>query len=156
MADQQVNEPSIVRRDGTDVLLLTARTVEHGREKSFRVWARGILQSAAALPGHLGGGLFRPAVDGRPWIVVHRFRDQAALDLWLTSPARAGFFDNSEGHHHTEVARRERSGMEAWFTGLDANVPAPPGWRMAVRRRSRQLLGFIRCAPAFTPVVKRI
>ncbi|MEU2424912.1 antibiotic biosynthesis monooxygenase [Streptomyces sp. NPDC007851] len=131
MTDKQLSEPSIIRTDGTDVTLLTARTVEPGHEETFQKWARGILDAAAASPGHLGGGLFRPATGDRPWIVVHRFRDQAALDAWLRSPARAAFFDNSAGHRHTEVARRELRGMETWFTGIGQGGAAPPRWKMA-------------------------
>ena len=63
---------------------------------------------------------------------MHRFRDQTALDRWLASPVRAAFFDHSEGHHHKEVARRELSGMEAWFTGLEPDIAAPSRWKMAV------------------------
>lgn len=132
MTDQPMNEPSIVRWDGADVTLLTARIVEPGHEETFQAWARGILAAASSSPGHLGGGLFRPAANGGPWIIVHRFRDQAALNQWLTSPARAVYFDGAEGHHHTEVARRELTGIEAWFTGLDPSNTAPPRWKMAI------------------------
>lgn len=113
-------------------MLLTARTVEPGLEEAFQRWARGILDAAGASSGHLGGGLFRPAVDGRPGIVMHRFREQTAPDRGLASPARAAFFDHSEGHHHTEVAQCEPSGMEAWFTGPDPDAAVPPRRKMVV------------------------
>jgi antibiotic biosynthesis monooxygenase (ABM) superfamily enzyme len=132
VTDQRLNESPVLRRDGADVMVITARNVEPGYEEAFQQWAQGILEAAGSSSGHLGGGLFRPALDGRPWIVVHRFRDQTALDTWLTSPVRASFLDHTKGHHHTEVARRELSGMEAWFTGLDPNAAAPPRWKMVV------------------------
>ncbi|GAA1637548.1 antibiotic biosynthesis monooxygenase [Nocardia ninae] len=111
--------------------LIVARVVEPGHEEAFQEWARGILAAAATTIGYLGGGLFHPVVDGGPWIIVHRFRNQDALQRWLDSPQRAGFFDNIEGHRHTEVARRELTGMETWFSAANPAGSVPPRWKMA-------------------------
>ncbi|WP_424212669.1 antibiotic biosynthesis monooxygenase [Streptomyces sp. BI20] len=121
-----------VPADDGEVTLLIARQVEPGHEDAFRIWAEGILAAAAALPGHLGHGLFRPAHEGAPWFLVHRFRDQAALDRWQESPERAAFFANCQGHRHTEIARRELQGMETWFAKPGTTRPAPPRWKMAI------------------------
>ncbi|WP_436942821.1 antibiotic biosynthesis monooxygenase [Streptomyces sp. SudanB66_2053] len=131
VTDQPMNAPSLICWDGSDVLLLAARIVEPGYEEAFQKWARGILAAASASPGHLGGGIFHPATDDGPWIIVHRFRDQAALDQWLISPARTAFLDDTAAHHHTEIARREVNSIEAWFTSLGTDSPAPPRWKMA-------------------------
>ncbi|MCX5205522.1 antibiotic biosynthesis monooxygenase [Streptomyces sp. NBC_00237] len=114
-----------------DVALIAARTVEPGHEEKFRTWALSVLAAAGELPGNLGGGLFRPAAADAPWIVVHRFRDRAALRTWLDSPQRAAHFADVSGHRHHEVARRELTGMEAWFTTPDRPAPGPPRWKMA-------------------------
>ncbi|MFI6642559.1 antibiotic biosynthesis monooxygenase [Streptomyces sp. NPDC050504] len=114
-----------------DMALIAARMVEPGHEEAFEEWARDVLAAAAALPGNLGGGLFRPVDDDSPWIVVHRFRDRQALGRWLDSPQRAGLFAHQERHHHHEVARRELAGLEAWFTEPGSTVSAPPRWKMA-------------------------
>ena len=87
--------------------LLIARQVEPGYEETFEAWAHGILETAAAFPDHLGYGLFRPASEGGPWFLVHRFRNPAAFERWQESPERAQWFANCLGHHHTEIARRE-------------------------------------------------
>ncbi|WP_369372708.1 antibiotic biosynthesis monooxygenase [Streptomyces sp. cg36] len=115
-----------------DIALVAARRVDPGHEETFQEWARGVLAAAATLPGHLGGGLYRPAADGAPWIVVHRFRDQKALRVWLASPQRAAFSAHHEGHRHYEVARRELAGMEGWFTEPGRAATAPPRWKTAV------------------------
>ncbi|MCY0939077.1 antibiotic biosynthesis monooxygenase [Streptomyces sp. H34-S4] len=115
-----------------DVALIAARVVDPGHEEVFRQWARDILDAAAAAPGNLGGGLFHPAEDGAPWIFLHRFRDQETLQGWIDSPRRAEFLARSEGHHHTEVARRELTGLEGWFADPGRAAPAPPRWKMAV------------------------
>lgn len=76
-----------VPADNGEVNLLIARQVEPGHEETFEAWAHGILETAAAFPGHLGYGLFRPATEGGPWFLVHRFRDQAAFQRWQDSPS---------------------------------------------------------------------
>ncbi|MER7758346.1 antibiotic biosynthesis monooxygenase [Streptomyces sp. NPDC097619] len=121
-----------VPADDGEVTLLIARQVEPGYEHSFEEWARGILDTAAGFSGHLGYGLFRPAAPGAPWFLVHRFRDQAAFAAWQDSPERAAWFARCEGHHHTEIARRELTGMETWFAKPGTTRPAPPRWKMAI------------------------
>ncbi|NXY94861.1 antibiotic biosynthesis monooxygenase [Streptomyces sp. BR123] len=121
-----------VPADNGEVSLLIARQVEPGYEAAFETWARGILETAASFPDHLDYGLFRPAREGAPWFLVHRFRDEAALQRWQDSAERAAFFADCEGHHHTETARRELHGMETWFSKPGTARPAPPRWKMAI------------------------
>lgn len=119
--------------DTTDVTLLNARTVEPGYEEDFRVWAGRVADAASAFPGHLGGGLFAPATDTGAWVLIHRFRDRAAARDWTASPERAALFGRCVGHHQTEVARRELSGMETWFRDpRDTSTVAPLRWKTAV------------------------
>ena len=120
------------RADSADAILLIERAVQPGHEKSFQQWAQDILAVAAATPGHLGSGLFHPAEDGRPWIVVQRFQDNTTLQDWLNSPQRAAFFTHGEARHHTETARRELTGMDTWFPDPDHEAAAPPRWKIAV------------------------
>lgn len=116
-----------------DVTLLTARAVEPGYEQDFREWFGRVTDTASAFPGHLGDGLFRPATAAGPWVLIHRFRDQQSARHWTTSPERAALFDDCEGHHQSEVARRELSGMETLFTTAhDTPTTAPPRWKMAL------------------------
>ncbi|MGW7100259.1 antibiotic biosynthesis monooxygenase [Streptomyces sp. NPDC054838] len=121
-----------VPADNGEVSLLIARQVDPGHEEDFEVWARGILETAARFPDHLGYGLFRPATEGGPWFLVHRFRHQAAFEAWQRSAERAAFFANCQGHHHHEIARRELHGMETWFAKPGTTRPAPPRWKMAI------------------------
>ncbi|MFJ7157524.1 antibiotic biosynthesis monooxygenase [Streptomyces sp. NPDC101118] len=124
--------PTTVPADNGEVTLLIARQVEPGYEAAFEEWARGILETATHFEGHLGYGLFRPASEGAPWFLVHRFVDDAAFERWQESPERARWFANCEGHHHTEIARRELTGMETWFAKPGTTRPAPPRWKMAI------------------------
>ncbi|MEU7015819.1 antibiotic biosynthesis monooxygenase [Streptomyces sp. NPDC046385] len=111
--------------------------VEPGYEAAFEEWAKGILDSAAAFPGHLGYGLFRSSGGDAPWFLVHRFRDAEACRVWQESPERAARFAHCEGHHHTEIARRKLTGMETWFAKPGSTRPAPPGGRWRSARPSR-------------------
>ncbi|MHC0432997.1 antibiotic biosynthesis monooxygenase [Streptomyces sp. O3] len=125
-------EHPTVPADNGEVTLLIARRVEPGYEESFEKWARGILDAATAIAGHLGHGFFRPSAEGAPYFLVHRFRDADALRRWQESPERAEWFANCEGHFHTEIARRELTGMETWFAKPGSARPAPPRWKMAI------------------------
>ncbi len=80
-----------VPADNGEVNLLIARQVDPGHEETFEAWAHGILETAAGFPDHLGYGLFRPATEGGPWFLVHRFRNQAASSAGRTPrSARSG------------------------------------------------------------------
>lgn len=125
-------EHTHVPADSGEVTLLIARRVEPGHEAAFERWAKGILESAARFPGHLGYGLFRSSGGDAPWFLVHRFRDAAACQAWQESPERAAWFADCHGHHHTEVARRQLTGMETWFAKPGSTRPAPPRWKMAI------------------------
>ncbi|MET9697294.1 antibiotic biosynthesis monooxygenase [Streptomyces sp. NPDC006529] len=115
-----------------DVALVAARVVEPGHEESFRRWAREVLAAAAAAPGNLGGGLFQPPGDGGAWIFVHRFRDHGSLRAWTGSAERSALFTPRAGHRHTEVARRELTGIEGWFAEPGSAAATPPRWKTAV------------------------
>ncbi|MER8087772.1 antibiotic biosynthesis monooxygenase [Streptomyces sp. NPDC087532] len=71
-------EHATVPADTGEVTLLTAGRVEPGYEAAFAPWAKGILDSAAAFPGRLGHGLFRPSGGDALWLLVHRFREAEA------------------------------------------------------------------------------
>ncbi|MEI5101739.1 antibiotic biosynthesis monooxygenase [Streptomyces sp. PmtG] len=147
------SESTVLTPDG-DLALIAARLVDPGHEEAFQEWARGLLAEAAALPGHLGGGLFHPARAGAPWIVVHRFRDRGALRGWLASPGRAVYLADRSGHRHHEAARRELAGMEAWFTTPGLTVAAPPRWKTAASSAAGifpvSLLGSVFLTPHLT------
>ncbi|MGV9456744.1 antibiotic biosynthesis monooxygenase [Streptomyces sp. NPDC003635] len=125
-------EHASVPVDTGEVTLLIARRVEPGHEAAFERWAKGILESAASFPGHLGYGLFRSSGGDAPWFLVHRFRDTEACRAWQESPERAAWFADCDGHHHTEIARRTLTGMETWFAKPGSTRPAPPRWKMAI------------------------
>ncbi|MFE7548575.1 antibiotic biosynthesis monooxygenase [Streptomyces gardneri] len=125
-------EHTHVPADSGEVTLLIARRVEPGHEAAFERWAKGILESAAQFPGHLGYGFFRSSGGDAPWFLVHRFRDAAACQAWQESPERAAWFADCRGHHHTEIARRRLTGMETWFAKPGSTRPAPPRWKMAI------------------------
>ncbi|MFF9982354.1 antibiotic biosynthesis monooxygenase [Streptomyces erythrochromogenes] len=132
---QAVRKPTLRPTDragSADAILLIERAVQPGHEESFRQWAQEILGVAAATPGHLGSGLFHPAEDGQPWIVVQRFQDNTTLQDWLNSPQRAAFSTHSEDRYHAETARRELTGMATWLPDPDRKAAAPPRWRIAV------------------------
>ena len=71
------------------VIKINAITVppEHGEEVAHRFASR--IGSVDAQDGFEGFELLRPTDDRATWLVVSRWRDQAAFDAWLTSPSFA-------------------------------------------------------------------
>ncbi|MFD0312811.1 antibiotic biosynthesis monooxygenase [Streptomyces flavalbus] len=127
-APEQTSEP----QPSGEVGILIARQVDPGHEEEFERWAHGILDAAAAFPGHLGYGLFRPARPGDPWFLVHRFRDADACAAWQGSPERAAWFERA-GTGHREIHRRHLSGLEGWFPQRDPSTSAMPArWKMSL------------------------
>ncbi len=59
-------ELATVPADTGEATLLTARRGDPGHEADFELWAKGILESAAAFPDHLGYGLFRTSGGDAP------------------------------------------------------------------------------------------
>lgn len=68
--------------------------------------------SVDAQDGFEGFELLRPTDDRATWLVVSRWRDQAAFDAWLTSPSFA--------HGH-------RGGSGAGHPGAQAAAGTVPG-----------------------------
>lgn len=126
-AREQTSEP----QPSGEVGVLIARQVDPGHEEEFERWAHGILEAAAAFPGHLGHGLFRPARPGDPWFLVHRFRDAGACAAWQDSPERAAWFARA-GSGHREINRRRLSGLEGWFPRYREPSALPARWKMTL------------------------
>jgi len=70
--------------------------VEHGEEVARRFAAR--IGAVDSQDGFEGFELLRPTDDRATWLVVSRWRDQAAFDAWLASPSFA------HGHRGVEGA----------------------------------------------------
>ncbi|MFE6409904.1 antibiotic biosynthesis monooxygenase [Streptomyces sp. NPDC057837] len=126
-AGERTSEP----QPSGEVGVLIARQVDPGHEGEFERWAHGILDAAAAFPGHLGYGLFRPARPGDPWFLVHRFRDANACAEWQNSPERAAWFARA-GAGHREIARRHLNGLEGWFPQHREPSALPARWKMTL------------------------
>ncbi len=94
------------------VIKINAITVpaEHGEEVAHRFASR--IGSVDAQDGFEGFELLRPTDDRATWLVVSRWRDQAAFDAWLTSPSFA--------HGH-------RGGSGAGHPGAQAAAGTVPG-----------------------------
>ncbi len=89
--------------DKRQVIKINAITVpaEHGEEVARRFASR--IGAVDSQDGFEGFELLRPTDDRSTWLVVSRWRDEAAFTAWLASPSFA------HGHRGVESARADGS-----------------------------------------------
>ncbi len=75
--------------DRNSPTVLVARKVVPGKEAAFAEWMTRVTQAAQSAPGHVAVDVQRPdSTHPDEWMVVYRFEDAAALDVWLGSDIR--------------------------------------------------------------------
>ena len=140
----QAQNPSKAPR--IPVTVSITRRVDPGRLAEVTHWVQAGVNLANTYEGFLGSGWVRAAADSHEWHMLYRFADEASLDAWEASDARAEWL--YEGRELVEVSRVERrTGIEGWFDEPQPGVPAaPPRWKQAVTI----WLGFFPLSLAFT------
>ena len=69
-----------------------------------------------------------PASEGNEYGILRTFADAAERDAFYASPLYARWLERVAPLTIGECARRELSGLEAWFRGTST---LPPRWKMA-------------------------
>ena len=98
----------------------------------FLEWQRGVTAAAAPTAGYRGTEVFPPAPGQRAWVVLIHFDDDAALQRWLRSPARAEWVAALEAKIGRFELQTLRGGLGFWFAHRPSAGPAPPGWKLAL------------------------
>ena len=109
--------------DKKQIIKINAITVpaEHGEEVAHRFASR--IGSVDAQDGFEGFELLRPTDDRATWLVVSRWRDQAAFDAWLTSPSFAHGHRGVSGAGHPGAQTAAARGLSKSATEYAANNP---------------------------------
>lgn len=107
------------------VIRINAITVPEGGGEEL---ARRFAERAGAVDhanGFEGFELLRPTDDRQTWLVVTRWRDRAAFEAWVASPAFAHGHRgvSSQGADHPPVS----SHNELWSYEVEVALPSPPG-----------------------------
>ena len=101
-----------------------------GQEQALAQWAHRIVSAARQCEGSIAATVIGPDQTGGCRVLQH-FRDQAALESWLSSSQRAELL--REANHLLERPPSvRRTGLETWFhlpSDGQAIVP-PPRWKM--------------------------
>ena len=102
-----------MKSDQRQVIKINALTVpaEHGEEVARRFASR--IGAVDSQDGFEGFELLRPTDDRAVWLVVSRWRDEAAFEAWIASPSFA------HGHRGVSTA--------AGHPPADASVAGHPG-----------------------------
>ncbi len=118
-------------RDDPVTVLVTRRPLP-GMEAEFEDYLKGIGEASSNQPGHLGSTIFRPSGKDRTYRILFRFDKRSNLERWEHSQERAKWREVAERVSQPREAVVE-SGLEAWFTVPNCDVPAhPPRIRQAM------------------------
>ena len=101
-----------------------------GQEQALAQWAHRIVNAARQREGNIAATVIGPDQTGGYRVLQH-FRDQAALESWLSSSQRAELLREAKPLLERPPAVR-RTGLETWFH-LPSDGPAivpPPRWKM--------------------------
>lgn len=106
------------------------RHVRPGFEAEFQAALREFLMASLAHEGVLGVHMLTPpgARQGGEYGILRSFADENERDAFYRSPLYAAWLERVAPLTDGDCARRELSGLEAWFRGTSA---LPPRWKMA-------------------------
>lgn len=114
------------------VTAVVARRPAPGREAELEAWAHGIVETAAAFPGHRGAQILPPGADRDELVVAFSFDSAEELSAWEHSPERAAWVAKASGLTAGPATAHSLSGLESIFSApLRASSP-PPRWKTAV------------------------
>jgi antibiotic biosynthesis monooxygenase (ABM) superfamily enzyme len=107
------------------------RRVRKGSEAEFQQALREFLRDSLAREGVLGVHMLSPAPgdDAGEFGILRTFADAAERDAFYDSTLYAAWLERVAPLVDGDCARRELTGLEAWFRGTS---PLPPRWKMAV------------------------
>lgn len=108
------------------------RRVRPGCEAEFQAALREFLTASLAHEGVLGVHMLTPAPAsaGGEYGILRSFADAAERDAFYRSPLYAAWLERVAPLTDGDCARRELSGLEAWFRGSGPSA-LPPRWKMA-------------------------
>lgn len=106
------------------------RRVRPGCEAEFQTALREFLVASLTQEGVLGVHMLVPAsaAGDSEYGILRTFADAAERDAFYRSPRYAAWLERVAPLSVGGGARRELSGLEAWFRGTSA---LPPRWKMA-------------------------
>ena len=114
------------------VTAVVARRPAPGREAELEAWAHGIVETAAAFPGHRGAQILPPGADRDELVVAFSFDSAEELSAWEHSAERAAWLAKASGLTAGPATAHSLSGLESIFSApLRASSP-PPRWKTAV------------------------
>ncbi len=124
---EDVGPPAVSDGGCSAVFTFRARP---GQEDALLQWTHRIVSTARRHEGNLAATVVGPDRTSQ-YQVVHRFRDEPALQSWLESTERADLHRAAEALLEAPPAV-ERTGLETWIrppSGGPSMVP-PPRWKM--------------------------
>ncbi len=113
------------------VTLMATRLIKPGCEAEFAVYAKRLEAVIESFPGCLGATLVMPAPGNREAVLLSRFSDDAAAQVWVRSDERQALIAQSAHMADSQVGLRALNGMETWFAVPGGEVVRPPlRWKM--------------------------
>ncbi len=104
-----------------------------GREAAFLDSAEQLARLKRSQPGYEGSSLFPPGGDDpNAWSSITRFRTDAHLDAWLSSPELAGALPSRHEHLTQESQVMTATSFGSTVRVSDGAPAVTPDWKMAL------------------------
>lgn len=113
----------------TPGVLLVRDVAEAGREDAFVDTAERLAQLERVQPGYEGSSVFAPAEHNLTWSSVIRFRTQAQLDAWLSSPELSRAIPERHAQLTQESQITTASSFASTVRVADGHASITPAWK---------------------------
>jgi uncharacterized protein len=115
-----------------EVSSVSARKINHGKEKDYDDWLRHYMMLERNVPGYLGTTIICPGgTMSSVRYKVSRWADKSSLDAWEYSQQSLELIE--EANKFSTRYHERATGLETWFTLPDFKaVVAPPKWKMVI------------------------
>jgi antibiotic biosynthesis monooxygenase (ABM) superfamily enzyme len=129
--DPNPNLPSTDVTTGATVIIV--HQVRDGRQAEYEAWMKEIGPLCRASAGNLDWQIIRP-VQGisSTYAVLIRFDTETHLRAWMASPLRRELIARAQPLLADGDKFTIRSGLDFWFTPLEATSRLPARWRQSL------------------------
>jgi len=130
---QVMNTDPLEKAGAETLTAVVHRRVQSGRIAEFEEAMQEFIRFAVGFPGHHSITVLRPGGGGRDYVVIDRFRNEAARRAFKTSRQYNQWMDSLGRLTEGDPRIEELTGLEGWFAAPGNGCVRPPKiYKMAI------------------------